>query len=76
MRILILLFMHTFCCHIVWEHNMRLNKDKDFMGSGQGGFSMVDFLYGTLLDNLIWQIHMISVKLNKAKSLMYVHEMT
>lgn len=55
---------------------MRLNKDKDFMGSGQGGFSMVDFLYGTLLDNLIWQIHMISVKLNKAKSLMYVHEMT
>lgn len=55
---------------------MRLNKDKDFIGSGQGRFSMVDFLYGTLLDNLICQIHMISVKLNEAKSLMYVHEMT
>lgn len=54
---------------------MRLNKDKD-LGSGQGGFSMVEFLYGTLLDNLIWQIHMISIKLNEVKSLMYVHEMT
>lgn len=37
---------------------------------------MVDFLYGTLLDNLICQIHMIFVKLNEAKSLTYVHEMT
>lgn len=37
---------------------------------------MVNFLYGTLLDNLICQIHMISVKLNKAKSVSHMHENT